>query len=354
MRVVIFGASGNIGTALLASLAARADIEQVTAVARRLPDDERRDGSGLEVSWRSADIAVDKLDSLVEGADVVVNLAWLFHPSHHPDRTWHNNVQGARRLLNAVERARVPAAVWSSSIAAYSPRLDRRPVDESWPTDGASSAAYAREKGYVERLLDAFQLRNPDHRTVRLRPAFVFHRRAAPQQRRLFAGPFLPAWLLSPGRLPVVPVPAGLRVQTVHADDVGEAFAAAIESDASGAFNICADEVLAGRDIERILGARALTVPAGVVRALMKGAFSLHAVPADPKLFDALMSLPVISNAKAKATLGWSPTYSAADAVHEFLTGLQSGTGYPTPPLKPTAGGRFRTQELASRVGGRE
>jgi hypothetical protein len=41
------------------------------------------------------------------------------------------------------------------------------------------TAAYGREKAYVERLLDAFEARNPDVRVVRMRPGFIFQRHAA-------------------------------------------------------------------------------------------------------------------------------------------------------------------------------
>jgi hypothetical protein len=69
-------------------------------------------------------------------------------------------------------------------------------VDETWPTHSLPSAGYGREKAYVERVLDAFEARHPDTRVVRLRPAFIFQRSAATEQRRIFAGPFLPNPLL--------------------------------------------------------------------------------------------------------------------------------------------------------------
>ena len=42
-------------------------------------------------------------------------------------------------------------------------------------------------------------LDTPGIRVVRLRPSFIFQERAASEQRRIFAGPFLPASLLRPG-----------------------------------------------------------------------------------------------------------------------------------------------------------
>ncbi len=124
MKIVVLGGTGNIGTALVRTLADRHD---VTAVARRpeLPGSEL--GSLANVAAR--DFAREPVDDLLEGADAVVHLGWLFQPSHRPDETWRNNAVGAARVLEACSRARVPRLVVSSSIAAYSPALDDEPVE---------------------------------------------------------------------------------------------------------------------------------------------------------------------------------------------------------------------------------
>jgi len=53
MRVAIVGATGNIGYALLHTLLADPSVEEVVAVARRLPADP----VGARVRWTSIDIA---------------------------------------------------------------------------------------------------------------------------------------------------------------------------------------------------------------------------------------------------------------------------------------------------------
>jgi nucleoside-diphosphate-sugar epimerase len=350
MRVVVIGATGNVGTATIEALLEQPSVTDIVAVARRMPEQAGRIGEP-RVQWRSADIKEDALDPLLDGADAVVHLAWLFHPSHRPEETWANNVIGSVRLFDAVERCGVGSLFVSSSIAAYSPRTSSEAVEESWPTHGTSSAAYTREKAYVERLLDGVEARVPSCRVVRMRPAFVFHERAASQQRRLFGGPLVPGSMVRPGLLPVLPVPAGLLLQTVHASDVGRAFASAVVSNVRGAFNLCADEVLDGADLAGLFGARLVTVPPAVVKTALRAAWRVHAVPAAPDLFDALMRLPVMSNARAKADLGWQPQVSAADALRELIKGLQRGAGHPTPPLDPGAGGPLRSGEFATGVG---
>jgi nucleoside-diphosphate-sugar epimerase len=354
MRVVVIGATGNVGTALLEALDSEPQVTEVVAVARREPDAAPESASTTsKVTWRAADMATDDLDPLLSGADAVVSLAWLFQPTHRADVTWANNVLGTNRVLDAVQRCGVGVFVYSSSVGAYSPRVTTELVDEQWPTHGASSAAYAREKAYLERLLDIFELRTKGCRVVRLRPAFVFQRRAATQQRRLFGGPFVPGSLVRPELLPVLPLPRGLVLQTVHAADVAQAFRLALVGSAAGAFNVCADEGVDPNALAGLFEARVQAVPPGLAKSAVSLAWRAHAVPAAPELLDALLAVPMMDNAKAKSQLGWAPQVSAIDALAEFFAGLREGAGHPTPPLDTRSSGLGRLREVVSGVGNR-
>ena len=112
----------------------------------------------------------------------------------------------------------------------------------------------------------------------------------------------------------------------MHSVDVADAYAAALTRPVTGAFNIAAEPPLSGVDLGRLLGSRTVEVPPAVVRAVLGAAFQLHAVPATQGLLDLAMSVPVMSTERAEAELGWSPTSDAADALHAFLDGLQTGT----------------------------
>ena len=68
MRVVIVGASGNVGTALLRQLATDATVTSVVGVARRAPD--RVPPAPYDIaSWHSLDIGEDGPDEPGEAAD---------------------------------------------------------------------------------------------------------------------------------------------------------------------------------------------------------------------------------------------------------------------------------------------
>lgn len=348
MRIVVTGATGNVGSALVRRLGEDSAVDSVVGLARRRPD-----MTVPKVGWEQADVATDDLLRHFEGADVVIHLAWLFQPTHNPRVTWDNNVLGSARVLDAVARAGVPRLVVASSVGAYSPCGDDIRVDESWPTNGWSEAAYTREKSYVERLLDTFELQYPGCRVVRMRPAFTFQESSATQQRRLFAGPLVPGSWVRRQFIPALPSPAGLRFQALHTDDAAEAYRLGALRDVSGAFNLAAEPVVTAADIAGLLDARTFRVPSSAVRELINVAWSAHVVPASPHLFDAVMRLPLLSSRRAREELGWSPTVNGVQALAAFLSGLQRGAGAPTPPLDPATSGRLRSHEFATGVGSR-
>lgn len=347
MRVAVTGATGNVGTAVVEALHADPGVTSVVGIARRRPGPGAEAPAPDEVV--TADVGRDDLRPHLEGVDAVVHLAWLFQPSRRPEVTWQANVVGSARVFEAAAAAGVGAVVHASSVGAYSPAPGRT-VDESWPTHSRPGAAYGREKAYVERLLDAFEARHPEIRVVRLRPGFIFQARAATEQRRLFAGPFLPRRLAAPGRLPLVPLPRGLRFQALHADDAAEAYRLAVRGQVHGAFNVAAEPVIDARVLGEVLGARPVEVPPAVVRAALAGAWWAHLVPTDPALLDLVLALPLLDTRRARDELGWRPRRSGVDALGELVAGVAGGAGGATPPLAPDSG-RARLDEVARGVG---
>jgi len=337
MRIVVIGATGNVGTSVVESLARAPEVTSILGLARRLPG-----WAVPKTDWASADIVTDDLSPHLRAADAVVLLAWLFQPTHDPVVTWRTNVLGSIRALQAVADARAPALVYASSVGAYSPGPKNRRVDETWPTHGFPTAGYFREKAYMERVLDSFEHEHPDRRVVRMRTGFIFKRESASQQRRLFAGPLLPHSLVRPGLIPILPDLPALQFQALHSYDAGEAYRLAVLGSARGAFNLAAEPVLDTAELAALLKARPVRTASGVVRSALAAAWHLHLVPASPQLFDAVLQLPVMDIARAHEELGWSPRYSALDAMREFLAGLREGASMATPPLAAASSGSLR------------
>jgi UDP-glucose 4-epimerase len=350
MRVAVTGASGNLGTSVLAALGELPEVESIVGIARRRPA-----VSLQKVTWEVCDVARGDLDSSLAGADAVISLAWAIQPSRDPALLHEINVEGSRRTFEAAARCGAKALLYASSVGTYAavgPGEAEQRMGEDWPATGIPTSLYSSQKAEVETLLDRFESDNPQMAVTRIRPALIFKREASSEIRRLFAGPFFPNALLR-GRLPIVPLPRGLRVQCVHADDVASAFALALSKKARGAFNVAAEPQLGPAELAAALGGRPLAVPPAPVRAFADLTWRARLQPTPAGWFDLGMGVPAMDTNKARGELGWQPRTSADDALRELLEGLADGAGGATPPLAAQAGGRFRSRELRTGVGAR-
>jgi UDP-glucose 4-epimerase len=346
MRVVIVGATGNVGTSVIEALAAEDRVTSILGLARRRPE-----WRPPKTEWAAADVTSSDLVPHFRGADAVVHLAWLIQPSRDQRQLRDANVGGSERVFRAVGEAGVPALVYASSVGAYSEGPKDRWVDEGWPTAGIATSFYSRHKAEVEGLLDRFEREAPSTRVVRLRPALIFKGDAAAEIRRLFAGPFLPGFIADRRLIPLFPAIPGLRFQAVHSRDVGEAFRLAIVERASGAFNLAAQPPLGRAELAEFLGARPVPMPAKLVRALTDLSWKLRLQPSPPGWLDMALAVPIMATDKARQELGWTPARTAQEALAELFEGLRHGRGLPTPPLDPEAGGTARAGEVRTGVG---
>lgn len=342
MRVVVIGATGNVGTSLLGALGREERVTSILGLARRLPRAEF-----AKTTFAAADITRDDLVPHLRGADCVVHLAWLIQPSREKATLWRTNVDGSSRVFAAVAEADVPALVYASSIGVYSPGPKQR-VDESWARDGVATSWYAQHKAEVERRLDGFEQKHPGVRVVRMRPALIMKRAAAEEVRRLFFGPFLPSALVKPGRLPLVPHIPGAIVQVVHSLDVGEAYARAATHDFRGAFNLATEPELDGRRLAAAIGARAVPIHPSVARFLAAASWRFRLQPTSPDWLDLALGVPLLDWSRARDELGWEPRHNAEETARELLEGLAAGDSGETLPLRPGD----RAEELKGRVGG--
>jgi UDP-glucose 4-epimerase len=347
MRVVVTGATGNVGTSLLHVLSRDPAIEEIVGLARRRPQLEL-----ARTRWVDADVTRDELVGHFRGADCVVHLAWVLQASRDRPVSRAVNVDGSRRVFEAAAAAGVPSLVHASSVGAYSRGPKDRRVDESWPIGGIPTSAYSRDKVEVERILDRFEAQHPDIRVVRLRPALIFKSQVGSAMRRLFVGPLLPPALVRTRLIAIVPAIDRLRVQAVHSLDVADAYRRAIAGEARGAFNIAADPVLDAQELGRLLGALPVPVAPAVLRAAFQASWKLRLQPTPPSWLDIALGVPLMDVSRAQRELGWKATRSAGDVVLELLDGMRRGDGAATAPLAPGGDGPLRLRELLSAIGG--
>ena len=65
------------------------------------------------------------------------------------------------------------------------------------------------------------------------------------------------------------------------------------------------------------------------------------------------MAVPIMDCRRIREELGWAARHDAGAALLELMRGMRDSAGASTPPLDPNAGGRFRSREFATGVGGR-
>lgn len=353
-RVLVTGATGNVGTALLRRLAREG--VSVSGVARRTPAQhpEAERSPAAPVRWHGIDLAASwaagALREAMEGADAVVHLAWRIQPSRSSaDRAAMRavNVEGTRAVLDAAREAHVPHLVHASSVGVYAPATDpvhKHRVDERWPRTGVPTSAYSRDKVAAEDLLDAFEAGGSSPVVARVRPGLVLQREAGAEIARYFGGPLLPAGLLGgAGRrrvrvLPVLPLPDAFVVPVVHADDLADAvwhLLAAGPQRASGAYNVAADDALDPDDIAAALGARRrVAAPVSLLRSAADASWRARLQPTDPGWVDLAAGAPLLDCSRLKA-LGWRPTTTARAALDDLVSGMRAGEGAGTPALAP-------------------
>ncbi len=334
MRIVVTGASGNVGTALLRRLAGTD--ASLIGIARRTPPDV---DAYAGVEWVSLDVgaldATERLTSVFAGADAVVHLAWLIQPGRDRELLRRTNQGGTRAVIAAAQAAGIGQLVHTSSVGAYAAAPGHPWVDETWPATGVPSSSYSVDKAAAEAMLDAAESREGFPITARVRPALVLQPDAASEISRYFLGHAGPTALLKPSLLRWTPWPSGLRVQFVHADDVADAIARIVERRAAGAFNLAGDPVIDRDALREAVGGIGPAVPIRALRVAADVSFKAHVQPTDAGWIDLAASVPLMKTDRARSELDWQPTHAADATLVQFVQAIHEGRGASGPLLYP-------------------
>ena len=324
MRVVVVGATGNLGTAVLRRLHAAPEVTGLAGIARRLPRTADEPYGGVQ--WFPLDIAApdarQQLEHALRGADAVVHLGWALQPSHHDSVMHAVNVVGTKNVLEAAAAAGVRQVVVASSVGTYKSGPKGRRVDEGFSTKGLRRSSYSRHKAENERAMTAFEAAHPDVTVTRLRPGLVFQAAAASEIVGLFLGRWVPTRWMQRFAPPFLPLSPRFVSQVVHADDVADATWRAIDRRAGGAFNLAAEPPVDSADIARAFRSRLLPVPYRLLRLVVQVTWLLRLQPTEPGWLDIAAKIPVMSTDRARRVLGWAPRHSSDATLREFARAI--------------------------------
>jgi UDP-glucose 4-epimerase len=324
LTVAVTGPTGEMGQAVVTALERSRDVGEILGMARRPFDPKER--GWRKVVYRRGDVLDRrKVTRLIEGADVVIHLAFMIMGGARESR--RVNLDGSRNVFEAAAAEGVKRLIYASSVAAYGFHGDNpQPLTEDVPARGTSAHYYSAQKAEVEALL-ADSLYGSRTKAYVFRPCIV----AGPQAPLLIDSlPYtqvsdrLPGPVLSllegvPILRPVLPDP-GVPFQLVHHDDVATAMrAATLGRGKPGVYNLAGPGELTVRQLADELGWYSIPVPELAVDAAAQAVSRLGFLPAQAQWIAAFREPVIMSTAKARKELGWRPRHGALETLRETI-----------------------------------
>lgn len=324
MKILITGASGFVGSAVLRRLVAAG--HAVRALMR--PTSDRRNLEGLEVEPAIGDLTdAASLARALEGCQALYHVAAdyrLWVPD--PREMMRANVEGTRHLMQAALRAGVGRIVYTSSVATLGLRPDAAPADETAPSTLAEMIGpYKRTKFLAEAEVRQM-VREDGLPAVIVNPSTPVgprDLRPTPTGRMVADA--------AAGRMPAY-VDTGLNI--VHVDDVAEGHLLAFEKGKIGERYILGGENMTLREILREIATLTGRKPPKIRlphNAILPIAYLVEAWARLTGARDPLVTVDGVrlakkrmffTSAKAQRELGYRPR-PAAEAIRDAVAWFQ-------------------------------
>ena len=312
-RVLVTGAAGYLGSNLLGSLADRAgrDGDPACIVAgdvRDVPGDRRLPG----VAYEALDVRTPGLAAVLarHSIDTVVHLAAIVTPGPKSNRELEYSVDvlGTRNVLEACVAAGVRRVIVTSSGAAYGYHADNPAwLTEDHPVRGNEAFAYSHHKRLVEEMLAEYRQSHPTLEQVVFRVGTILGETTRNQITALFERPRLIA--VKGSKSPFV---------FIWDRDVAGAIEHAIFGGPAGIYNVAGDGALSIQEIAARLGKRCVSLPPGLLRAVLGVLHPLGLSQYGPEQVDFLRYRPVLDNRRLKEVFGYVPRLTSAEVFELF------------------------------------
>lgn len=309
-RILITGAAGMIGRALLEELVDHEVIATDVHRPEHLPDDvtvQRLDVTG--------DHPADDPDRIIAATkpDVIVHLASIVTPPKGSTRDFEFRVDvtGTQNVLDAARKHGVRRLVVTSSGAAYGYHADNPvPLREGDAIRGNRAFAYAWHKRHVEEILVKARREAPELEQVVLRVGTVLDQSTDNQITALFQKSRLLAVRGSDS--PFV---------FIWTRDLARILARAATDGPAGIYNVAGDGALGVRDLARIMGKPVVTLPAWALKMALRLAKPLGLSRYGPEQVRFLQFRPVLANDALKSTFGYIPEMTSEQVFCHWLAG---------------------------------
>lgn len=304
--VLVTGAAGFIGSALLRALA-DADAGQVTALdLREVPASERL----ASIAYEHGDIRDPALKHIMARVRprIVVHLASVVAVGGDERRDYEIDVLGTRNVLEACLAAGVQHLVVTSSGAAYGYHADNPvPLRETDPLRGNEDFSYARNKREVEEMLARWRQEYPQLQQTIFRPCTVLGPTTSNQITALFERPVVTG-------LSGTATPFSLIADS----DVVAALAQAVRTGKAGIYNLAGDGTLSLREIAQLNGKTFIPIPPAIMRGALRLLNKLGLTQLTAENVKFIQYRPVLDNTRLKTEFGYKPQLDARAVFERY------------------------------------
>jgi UDP-glucose 4-epimerase len=301
-RILVTGAAGMIGRALVASLNGHEVIATDLAAPADLPEGVR---------FRKLDVTGSDPETVIgeERPDVIVHLASIVTPGPGMGRdlAYKVDVVGSRNILAAALKHGVKRLVVTSSGAAYGYHADNSvPLRESDPARGNVEFAYSDHKRQVEEMLAEARRDHPELEQVVLRVGTVLGKGTDNQITALFRKPKLLGL-----------VGCDSPFVFIWTEDLAKILLRAATNGPAGIYNVAGDGAMSVDDLAKRLGKPVMRLPAWSLKAALAIAKPLGLSRYGPEQVRFLQYRPVLANDALKKDFGYVPEKTSAE-VFDF------------------------------------
>jgi UDP-glucose 4-epimerase len=301
--VLITGAGGYVGHLVATRLA------------------EQRRVVGIDLRPRPAPFELQQMDvrdpalaDLMREEEVshVVHLAAVLEASGDRARDFDIDVNGTSNVVAACVEAGARHLTVTSSGAAYGYHPDNPvPLREDHPLRGNPEFAYSDHKRQVEELLAEARTRHPDLGQLVLRVGTVLGLGTDNLITALFSRRFL--LTLAGSAAPFV---------FIWDQDLVSIIELGVAHDRTGIYNVAGDGTVDIHRIGELMGKPVISVPVGVMRALLRAGNAVGLGRYGPEQVAFLRYRPVLDNTRLKTEFGFVPSRTSEEAFIYFADGL--------------------------------
>ena len=316
--VAVTGACTYLGSELLRRLEEDPRYTKVLALDVRPPALlPRAPGSPGKVEFIKIDLTQPTVDGELATllaryqVDTFVHGAFLSHPTHAAE--WAHELEdvGTMHVLNACAGQKPRRFVMISTTLVYGahPKNPNFLLEDAELKGHRSNQAgrFVNDKVRAELQVARFAAEHPDVETCVLRFAPILGPSISNMFTRFFSRVLAPVMM---GHDPLL--------QFVHEQDAAFALLRAVESTATGVFNIVGKGVLPYTTVLALLGRVPVPMPQLVARPVLRLLWATQLIGSPPSFLDFLLYLCVADGSKARAELGFTPRLSIKRTILDF------------------------------------